>query len=249
MRIIKQNGFSVIHITLIVVVIGIIVGAGAMVYRSKKVAKPVGSASSNNSASTANKDTVMDFASCKKAGNPIQESYPEVCTAKDGKSYPNPDQIKEEDSWLQFTPSDKAYSVRIPDGWQAVALYDNLYVREASKMTYSKGTKATVQTMSEGGWDGASPFSLYFPRQNADQIVKEGTKEGTLTTRSGLTVEKYHYIQKTEPEGIGYQNGAHVYNYYFGADGKFIQVQHVAGPEDTHQFKLVERLVETITVE
>lgn len=244
----SQKGFTAPHIIVSILVIGLVVGTGVLIYTSKKDTKQASIKGSNNSDVLTPNVGVTDFESCKKAGNPIQESYPEVCRAKDGKTYPNPSQIKEEDSWLLFAPLDKAYTVRVPDGWQAVALYDNLYVRDVSKLAYKKGIKATVQVMNEGGWDGSSPFSLYFPRQNADQIVKEGTKEGTLTTQTGLIVEKYHYLQETEPEGIGYQKGAHVYNYYFGAEGKFIQVQHVAGPEDAHQFKLVERVVETITV-
>jgi hypothetical protein len=32
------------------------------------------------------------FAACVKAGNPVQDSYPEVCVDKKGNRYTNPDQ-------------------------------------------------------------------------------------------------------------------------------------------------------------
>lgn len=155
---------------------------------------------------------------------------------------------KEEDSWLLYEPSDKAFSVRIPDGWEGVALYDNLYVRDSAKMVYTKGTKAKVEIMNEGGWDGASPFGLYYPKQNSDQIVREGIEQTPLKTVSGLTVHKFIYNQEADPDGIGYQKGSKVYNYYFDAEGKHIQISHVVNPGDTDQHELVERLIKTILI-
>ena len=38
------------------------------------------------------RSTEDSFEGCKKAGNPIQESYPEVCVDQAGKRYINPDQ-------------------------------------------------------------------------------------------------------------------------------------------------------------
>lgn len=36
------------------------------------------------------KTKVTDFESCAAAGNPIQESFPEVCRAPDGNTYAKP---------------------------------------------------------------------------------------------------------------------------------------------------------------
>lgn len=38
---------------------------------------------------------VSSFDECAAAGNPIQESYPEVCVTPDGTRYTNPDQQAE----------------------------------------------------------------------------------------------------------------------------------------------------------
>lgn len=40
----------------------------------------------------AQKANVNSFTECKAAGNPVQESYPEVCVTKEGKRFTNPEQ-------------------------------------------------------------------------------------------------------------------------------------------------------------
>lgn len=35
---------------------------------------------------------ITNFRQCVAAGNPVQESYPEVCTTNDGRSFANPAQ-------------------------------------------------------------------------------------------------------------------------------------------------------------
>ncbi len=41
------------------------------------------------------KKEITTFEQCVAAGNPVQESYPEVCATEDGQSFPNPMQILE----------------------------------------------------------------------------------------------------------------------------------------------------------
>ncbi len=49
--------------------------------------------------------TITDFAQCKAAGHPIQESYPEACVTPDGQRFTNPDQKVAEqicpDAWYK----------------------------------------------------------------------------------------------------------------------------------------------------
>lgn len=94
-KISNHHGFTPLHTILAVVAVGLIVGTGWYVWQFKSKT----SNSTDQGASAAKSDAdVKDFASCKAAGNPIQESYPEVCAAKDGKSYPNPDHVKDQAS-------------------------------------------------------------------------------------------------------------------------------------------------------
>lgn len=219
MKLRNQTGFGAVQLLLFVILIGLIGGSGYYVYKVQQ--------NTNKSLDSANK-TLEELAEKK-------QDQPETST-------------KEEDSWFLYEPSDKAFSVRIPDGWQGIALYDNLFVRDPAKMIYAKGTKAQVEVLEEGGWDGASPFGLYYPKQNADQIVREGTEQTSLKTDRGLTVHKFIYTQESEPDGIGYQKGAKVYNYYFDADGKYIQVSHVVNPGETDRHEIVEQLIKTVVV-
>ena len=71
--------------------------------------------------------SINSFAVCKSAGNPIQESYPEVCLTKDGKRFVNPEQDAAHQESLKGTqeltpPTDpsllyldiKEWNVRVP---------------------------------------------------------------------------------------------------------------------------------------
>jgi len=149
----------------------------------------------------------------------------------------------EEDAWLLFET--KYYSVRVPDGWKLESQDDNM-VGFTSNIVYVKGTKAYVDTSVEGGKDGPVPFVLYYPQQSHEQMFKEGDFEGNYPTITGLTVAKYKYVQQTDQEFIGYQKGDTAINYYFGKDGKYIQVTHYYPPGGTDQSQYVDRLVKTI---
>ena len=60
-----------------------------------------------------NESSVSSFAECKDAGNPIQESYPEVCVAKSGKRFVNPDQQQAHEQGLK--DADKLVPPTNPD--------------------------------------------------------------------------------------------------------------------------------------
>jgi hypothetical protein len=228
---------------LVILVIVIVATAGWLVFANQK---------SKSTDNTSSKKAISSFDECVTAGNAIMETYPETCAA-DGKTFTksNQSQTSNQDetvNWLLFTPDSKAYSVRVPDGWAAVSLNGNLYVRDVAKLTYKQGTKATVEMLAEGGWDGPSPFALYNPGSYADQIVREGLEVGSVKTKAGLSAHKYVYTQTTDVDGIGYVKGSKVYNYYFDADGKYIQVSHVVAPGQIDQSQLVEKMLVTLTI-
>jgi hypothetical protein len=241
MKKLNNKGFSAAEV-LIAVVILVLVGAigwYVMARRNKPATNQTTPQASINS-----------FEDCKKAGYPIQESYPETCKTPDGKSFTNPAQpakpADETQTWLLYTPPKKTYSVRLPDGWKFVNLEESIYARGATDVVYAKGTKATVTTAA-GGWDGPSDFSIAVP-YDTSEIEHEGTEQGTITTNSGLIAHKFYYLQTAEPEVIGYAKGSKVYTYYFDAKGKYIQAQHVVTPGQTEQLALVEKTLKTLEV-
>lgn len=237
----KQQGFGHVGTALVILLIAVLGGVGWFVYNQK-----------NKSSDKANK-SITSFAECAAAGNPIMESYPEQCAAN-GKTFVNdksrPVQMPDETlNWVLFTPEDKAYSVRVPDGWLAVSLHNNLYVRQAKNLTYKAGTKATIEMLQEGGWDGSSPFALINPGSYHDQIVRKGKEVGTIKTDAGVTAHKHSYVGTAADENyIDDLNGATVYDYYFDADGKYLQISHVVRPGDADQHELIERMIRTIQI-
>lgn len=220
MRHINQKGLGLVQVLLLLVIVGLIGGTGFYVYKSQK--------ETNKSLDSA-KSTIDDLSQQDQQGDTEQAAT-------------------EEETWLLFEPDDKAYSVRIPDGWQTISLNNNLYILNADKMVYTKDTKATVEKLTDGGWDGPSRLAIYNPGSYYDQIVREGTRVGTITTNHGLVAHKYVYKQEAEPEGIGYQKGDTGYNYYFEADGRYIQIAHTVSIGQTDQHELIERMIKTLQV-
>ena len=80
MKKLDQAGVGALFVIVILVLVG-----GLGYYTWQKNGKP-------NPFKGAN---VTNFNECVAAGNPVQESYPEVCRSKDGRSFTNPEQVAE----------------------------------------------------------------------------------------------------------------------------------------------------------
>lgn len=85
-----QKGFNIVHAMLAVLVVGLIVGTGWYVWQSKSKTDKTLSDTTQGAGDAVKKDSLINtFAECANAGNPVQESFPEVCTTKDGKRFVN----------------------------------------------------------------------------------------------------------------------------------------------------------------
>src|SRR5690349_3520452 len=102
----NQKGFGALQTVLLLLIVAIIGGTGVYVYKSQK--------DTNKSLDNTSQNLTNLSKSDNKSDLPLDQN--------------------EEDAWLLFEASDKAYSVRIPDGWEGVALNDNVYIRESSKL-------------------------------------------------------------------------------------------------------------------
>lgn len=80
MKKLNNKGFSLIEGILIFAIVAAIAGVGWYVWSKR-----------NPDASSNSTTTITNFQQCKDAGNPIQESYPEKCTAN-GQTYTNTNQ-------------------------------------------------------------------------------------------------------------------------------------------------------------
>lgn len=103
MKKLNNKGFSLFEGILIFVIIATLGGVGWYVWSKR-----------NPNASSINPATITNFQQCKDAGNPIQESYPEKCSA-DGQTYTNTNQ----------TIGTAKVVVEAPQGWgQLDCTYD-----------------------------------------------------------------------------------------------------------------------------
>ena len=76
----NANGFGVIPVVLLVVLVGLVVFTGWYVWQAREDSK---------------KPVITNFEECVAAGYPVMESYPEQCAA-DGQTFTNPNQLAPE---------------------------------------------------------------------------------------------------------------------------------------------------------
>lgn len=85
----EQKGFALIEILLVIVILGAIGFTGWFVWHSRQAAdKSYNDATRSSQGSQARISAVNDFEGCKKAtGSKLQETSPEKCVTKDGKTF------------------------------------------------------------------------------------------------------------------------------------------------------------------
>lgn len=92
-KISNHNGFTPLHTILAVLAVCLIVGTGWYVWQAKnKMDKTLANTSQGAGDAVKSAPSINSFEECKKAGYPIQESYPEACLTDDGKRFTNPSQ-------------------------------------------------------------------------------------------------------------------------------------------------------------
>ncbi len=115
MKKLNPKGFTAIEVMIIIFIFGVIGGAGWYVWQKKQ----------NNDKLNA----ISTFAACKAdKDSRLQESYPEVCVTKNGKSFPNPDQIGTSNLSQAEIEKAAAYTIKfskLPNDLQVVAIAEN----------------------------------------------------------------------------------------------------------------------------
>lgn len=85
----KQQGFAVVELVLILIVIGIVGATGWYVLSARKSTENSLTAAQKSAASTT-KQTGISFEACsKQSGSKVMETSPETCVTKDGKTVTN----------------------------------------------------------------------------------------------------------------------------------------------------------------
>lgn len=207
------------------------------------------------------KARITSFDECVAAGNPVMESYPEQCAAN-GKTFVNDRQQSEDGTsaeaaespssdWLLYESPGKEFRIRLADGWQ-LTRYDksaSLY-HLANDLAIRPGIPAVVKEILAGR-DASTGFSIVFRDNNElkeHPISPRGAKQVSLKTETGLEIEKYIYVQPTEPDAIDIPKGAKEYQYYVKSEKGMVQVSYSFAPGDTDYHKEVENVLPTVQI-
>jgi hypothetical protein len=184
-----------------------------------------------------------------KQVNKQSETSTSSTTATTTKTTPVKDETAD---WFTYTPDSKAYSIRIPDGWQLHYLTDDNggtgdpYSWDGKELSYKAGTKATI-IQDIGGRDGSYfPFVLISEPKND---FKEGDQHSQYKTNSGMDVTKYLYVQGADQEGfMPPPVGTKIYTWSITQATKTIVIKHSFIPGDTDNSVLVEKMINTLKI-
>lgn len=212
----NQKGFSAVEILIVLAVLLIVGGGGYFVW----------------SRANTNKETP------DTASNTQVES--EEPTSQEN------EQVDETASWLLYASKNNEYKIRLADGLTFLKVDDespHLTIYTDS-LTTKAGTKATVEEQ-QGGRDGViGMYVNYFA--NGTETKGFGDKQTSFKTNTGQNVDKYLYLQETEPEGIGLDKGGKEYTYYISSDSADLTVTYGIAPDGTEDVELVEKMVKTV---
>lgn len=113
----KQRGFAAIQLALMLVAVLVLAGVGWYVWHARSITDKILTDTTKTSPEPTKQPSINSFDECAQAGNPIQESFPEVCVTKDGKRFTKPSQPPSDDSyagWKSYTTKYDKMKFRYP---------------------------------------------------------------------------------------------------------------------------------------
>jgi hypothetical protein len=246
MRHINQKGFGAIQLVLVVVLIGLIGGAGYYVYRAQDKKEQADSS----------KKSITNFDECVAAGNPVMESYPEQCAA-DGQTFTN--DVGEVNNGFNTTATSGlgAFEVIFPDGMGEIIKpmdSDSFFVMGMTQPDFKVGGETTIKELESFGTDAPSLFNIVVgenfaePRGTVEEYTLVNGKENSIVGKRYI----YIYEADTEEYGIGYQRykGDRDYEYIFPlGNGKQLRVYYsVWGTDPRNNSVTIEDIIATIRI-
>jgi hypothetical protein len=214
----RQTGFSLLHILLILVIIGIIGGTGWYVYASNK-----------------------------SADNSSNDTGSKTPPAKNNKAEPSPIPSTEKPlsaDWLSRESAEA--SIRVPDGFNILVSNNDpvsfsLPDEPEGTLRYQAGTKAQVVGEPHKHF-GLGLLASY----GSTGLNDLGTYQRSFKTYSGLAVEVKLYEQN-DPEAITtIPYGSKYLKYKVTKDGKIFNVDYFYKGEGL--VNIIDEMVKTITI-
>ena len=219
MKKLDTKGFGAVEAILILVILGVIGGAGFLVYRSQNETK-----------------TTLD-----NAVNSQGET--EKSEESNASQLPKNDETA---SWSAFTPNSKSYTIKLPDGWAFLHQNDECDCLLTKSMIFKKGTPATIET-SKGGRDGFTGlFIATDDKDRASERFNSGHQKTGTVKIGDLEGDKYFYEQTAEPTGLGLSKGGKTYSYYIPKGNRFIYISYSVELGQQNNLELVEQAIQTL---
>ena len=217
MKKLNQKGFGLWEVLLLILILLILIFLGWWVWQQQKQDKPAG-------------DSAQQQSSEKKE---------------------EPTEVKpkeETDDWVLYITPKKEFQVRLPDGWKLERYQDSagFYASNDADIVYTKDVDATV-TQVEGGRDFSGiPLGVSYAK-TADLSDPQGDKQSSsLTTKQGVTIDKYKYIVTTDPEIMGPPKGTTEFTYRIKKGDYSINVVHDVQSGGTDQTNYIEKSLQTV---
>jgi hypothetical protein len=223
----NQKGFGAVEAFLILVIIGIIGGAGWYVMKA------------NKNIDDTNKKTITIGTSAltgkPKSSSPIvQKSIP-----------------KDSDNWLLVESTGNKYKLNIPDGWKLTKDTSSDQIvssTDPNDITYSKGTKATITTREFGGTDAPLRF-IIFTADAPIKFIGSTPTQSEFINDAGIKGSKYfetHGPREANDIGPGPIEGQKSYDYEFLNKGKYVRAEYQILPGDPNNLQYVELALKTL---
>jgi hypothetical protein len=242
----KQKRFAAVETLLIILILAVAAVGGYLIWNNiSKHDKAV--------------STVTSFEDCAKtAGSVIQESFPEVCVAKEGQRFIQkvssaPKQSCSLDNgWLgqEVSDLDKKFTFCQPSGWLLLFVpgYSGYFASSAGLKYDASKTPLQQET---GGSDNM--YSLYINTTTADDSsVRTGdyTKTGTLKTSAYLVAAKYYHLTgEQDPVGAGIDylpKDTKQYLYVITKGESELIINYIVEPGQTDELEAIESFAASV---
>ena len=151
-------------------------------------------------------------------------------------------------NWFVYQAPHNHYSIKLPDGWNLVAAYDDSapYAIDAKNVVYKPNLKATVNTTTFAGDISHVAFAMSDAPDGFFGYEPRGSKKQTFKTMQGLTVSRYDYRFTTDSGDI--PKGTIRYDYRVIRKSTKLQVVHDVLPGETTQTSLIKDTLQTLTI-
>lgn len=155
----------------------------------------------------------------------------------------------ESDSWKLVESSNKAFKIRVADGWKLnndsqTDLIWSSFELDSSDLVYKKGQPAVITKEAIAGTD--APLRFVASVSDEKPYNDPSSQNSEFKLHNGISGTKSYHLEQNEQEGLGPIKGQKTYTYEFEKNGKYYSVRYLILPGDSDNLATVEKVVKTL---